>query len=189
MDDIEFPADELGDEIEYAAGEGAYSEDDRVKAALCGKKKIDAASRTISIKPAFNTPIKIKEGLELYGMVENVAETHAAIRLTYDRDGKERYDLSNDYSMLRIEDVKAPGQYIKSMRDALKAGDIVRVKVLKIKRGGIDVTMRGEGLGVIKAYCSKCREPLALKGNRLFCSKCNKHEMRKLGSPYIEVIG
>ncbi len=188
MKDAKFPGDEISEEIEYAAGEGAYSEDGIVRAEQCGWPCADDGSRTISVEPMFSTPVKLKVGQEMYGIVEDVGDTHATITLSYDKSKGVRYDLSNDYSMLRIENAKQKGQYVKYMRDLIRIGDVVKVKILKFVKGAIDVTMNGKGLGVVKAFCTQCRTPMALKNNKLYCQKCDRSETRKIGSPYLEVI-
>lgn len=185
MKEVKFPGDKLSEEIEYAAGAGAYSEDGIVRAELCGTPHAEDKSRTIKIIPAFSTPVKVKVGQELFGIVEDVGDTHATITLSYDKSKGVRYDLSNDYSMLRIENAKQKGQYVKYMRDLIRIGDIVKVKVLRLVKGAIDVSMNGKGLGVVKAFCTLCRSPMSLKNNKLYCPKCKRYEVRKIGEPYL----
>jgi len=188
---METPGNVLGDEIEFAAGDGTYSEDDKVKASLCGEKKVDEAKRTIQIAPAFGTVINVKVGQKVYAVIDSIGETHAMMTLfDYDKMGKDRLNLSNDFAMMRIEDVKSPNVYLKNMAEAVRTGDIVKVVVSKVVRGGIDVSMKGADLGVVKAFCSACRHPLVLrKDNKLFCRNCNRTETRKIASSYLEVMG
>ncbi len=181
-----FPGKKLGDEIEYASGEGTYLEDEEIKASLCGNAVIDKDKRAISVKAVFKPPVKIRVGQELYGLVDSVGETSANIIIGYELKDGSRLDTSNDYAMLRMEGVKSPGTFIKTMKDVIRAGDLVRVEVLKITKGAIDVSMKKNELGVVNAFCSKCRSPLWLtKDNKLFCAKCERYETRKIGSPYL----
>ena len=179
---METPGKVLGDEIEFAGGDGAYSED--------GNKIVDEQKRTLGIEPSFGTVLGVKVGQQFYAVVDNVGETHAMMTLfDYDRTGKNRVNLANDFAMMRIEGVKSYGVYMKCMSEAVRSGDLVKVEVSKIARGGIDVAMKANDLGVIKAFCSSCRQAMVLrKDNKLFCSNCNKSEPRKIASSYLEVM-
>lgn len=187
---MEMPGNVLGNEIEFAAGSGAYSEEDQVKANLCGAKSVDNTRRTLGIKPAFGTIVNMKVGQKVYAVIDSVGETHAMMTLfDYDKTGKDRLNLSNDFAMMRIEGVKSYGVFIKSMAETVRVGDIVKVEVSKVVRGGIDVAMKSPDLGVIKAFCSMCRQPMVLrKDNKLFCHNCNRIELRKVSSSYLEVM-
>lgn len=187
MDKVCFPGDELGSEIEYGAGKGTYTENEYVRAEVLGNKQINIKERVIEIKPVFAIPEEPKIGMEFYGLVEEVTETSAAITLDYNKSANRR-SLPDTYALMRIEDAKSPGIFIKSMKDIVRAGDVVKVKVSKIKGTAVDVSIKGPGLGVIKAFCTKCRTSLKLKENKLWCQKCGRIEKRVIGSPYLEVI-
>ncbi|MGB9635172.1 MAG: exosome complex RNA-binding protein Csl4 [Candidatus Micrarchaeia archaeon] len=186
-DDICYPGDDLGSEIEYGAGSATYVENEVVRSKVFGKKLVDNKQRIIDVKPVFAMPEEPKVGMEFYGFVEEVTDTAAAITLDYDRSTGRR-NLPDTYAMMRIEDAKSPGIFVKSMKEIVRAGDIVKVKVSKIKGTAIDVSIKGADLGVIKAFCTKCRIPLKLKDNKLVCLKCGRTEKRSLGKPYLEVI-
>ncbi|MEM3364031.1 MAG: exosome complex RNA-binding protein Csl4 [Candidatus Micrarchaeia archaeon] len=188
---METPGKVLGEEIEFAAGDGTYIENELVRASLCGDKLVDEKTRTISIKPSFATAVNVKVGQKIYAIIDSVGETHAMMTLfDYEKDGNDkRVNLANDSAMMRIEGVKSFGVFLKNMSEAVRVGDIVKVEVSKVERGGIDVIMKGKDLGVMKAFCSNCRRPLVLnKDNKLFCSNCNRTETRKISSSYIEVM-
>ncbi|MCX8200304.1 MAG: exosome complex RNA-binding protein Csl4 [Candidatus Micrarchaeota archaeon] len=188
---METPGNALGEEIEFAAGKGTYTENEVVRASLCGSKDIDEKKRTISIKPCFATAENIKVGQRAYAVIDSVGETHAMMTIfDYEKEhGGKRVNFVSDFAMMRIEGVKSFGVFMKNMSEAVRVGDIVKVEVSKIERGGIDVIMKGKELGVVKAFCSSCRRPLVLnKDNKLFCQNCNRTEARKIASSYIEVM-
>jgi exosome complex component CSL4 len=187
---MEIPGNKLGDEIEYASGEGTYSENEEVRAIYCGEKEIDNESRTIYVKPSFQIVKTVEVGDILYGMVKDVTERSATtILFNGDEKTEKRFDLSSDFAMMRINDAKNPGEYIKSLKDLLRRGDIIKLQIIKIEKDMIDFSIRNKGLGVIKANCSKCKETLKLtKDNKLYCPNCESYESRKIGNPYLEVI-
>jgi exosome complex component CSL4 len=75
-------------------------------------------------------------------------------------------------------------KYTDNMFDAFRVGDIVRVKVISDKNGTYHLSTKGENLGVIYAFCSRCGNLLNLEGKRLKCNKCENVEKRKIASDY-----
>lgn len=187
---MQVPGNKLGDEIEYSSGEGTYSENEEVRAIYCGEENKDEENRSIHINPSFQIVKEIEVGDILYGIVNDVTERSATARLfTDDKDKDKRLNLSNDFAMMRIDSAKRPGEFIKTLKDLLKRGDIIKLQIIKNEKGMIDFSIRNKGLGVVKGNCSKCRGTLKLtKDNKLYCSNCERYEHRKIGSPYLEVI-
>jgi exosome complex component CSL4 len=187
---MQVPGNKLGDEIEYSSGEGTYSENEEVRAIYCGEESIDGENRTIYVTPSFQTVKSIEVGDILYGIVNDVTERSATARLfTDDKKNEKRLNLSNDFAMMRIDAVKRPGEFINTLKDLLRRGDIIKLQIIKVDRDLVDFSIRNKGLGVVKANCSKCRNALKLtKDNKLYCSNCETYESRKIGSPYLEVI-
>jgi exosome complex component CSL4 len=187
---MQVPGNKLGDEIEYASGEGTYSENEEVRAIYCGENNIDGEGRTIYVSPSFQIVKNIEVGDILYGIVNDVTEKSATATLFTDKNDKEkRLNLSTDFAMMRIDAVKSPGVYIKTLKDLLRRGDIIKLQIIKAEKDLLDFSIRNKGLGVIKANCSKCRKTLKLtKDNKLYCPNCDRYESRKIGSPYLEVI-
>lgn len=187
---MQVPGNKLGDEIEYTAGEGTYSENEEVRALYSGKEHIDEENRTIHVHPSFQIVKKVEVGDILYGIVNEVTEKSATATLFTDGLNKEkRLNLSTDFAMMRIDAVKTPGVFINTLKDLLRRGDIIKLQIIKVDKDLIDFSIRNKGLGVIKANCSKCKDTLKLtKDNKLYCSNCEQYETRKIGSPYLEVI-
>ncbi len=182
---VEVPGDVLGSEIEYAPGKGAYSDGENVRAAVMGEKEVDNESRTIKINTKFPMPKMVHKGLVYFGVVTDITGMGASVELIeIASKNNTPVGLPGNLALLRVADVS--NGYVKSIRDAVRIGDIVKVKVLRVKRGAVDVTMKDKGLGVVKAFCSKCRSPLKLKGSKLYCENCNSYETRRLGYPYLE---
>ncbi len=73
--------------------------------------------------------------------------------------------------------------FTPSTRDAIRVGDIIRAKVVKIEGEKAELTMVDPNLGVIKAFCSQCREPLEKTSNGLVCKNDHK-ERREIANDY-----
>jgi exosome complex RNA-binding protein Csl4 len=70
--------------------------------------------------------------------------------------------------------------YVDKVRDEVKVGDIIRARIEKIEKTGIDISMRPHGCGVICVFCPRCRLRMALKESIFICSSCGWKERRKL---------
>jgi exosome complex component CSL4 len=74
-------------------------------------------------------------------------------------------------------------RYERNMSDVCKAGDIIRARVIEMNRIP-QLTTAGRGLGVIKAFCSRCGSVLELKNRRLQCPSCGNIERRRLAEDF-----
>jgi len=73
---------------------------------------------------------------------------------------------------------------VKSLSGLFRVGDIVKAKVEKITPFGIDLTTKGEGLGVMKAYCKICRHEMERFGNEIKCTDCGFSEEKIVSEAY-----
>ena len=74
--------------------------------------------------------------------------------------------------------------FVKDLSEEVKIGDILRVKILEVKKDAVSVTIAEKRLGVIKAFCSVCRHEMILTGNHLKCVNCGHVEKRKTAFDY-----
>ena len=116
-------------------------------------------------------------GMVVVGIVLIEADTYAVIGAI---DGK---GVVSEDGKLLVSNVSQG--YLKSMRDALRIGDIVRAKVLKRESGSLYFTVSYPEYGVLKAFCTSCREPLELGAKEMLkCPSCGKVERRKVAKDY-----
>jgi exosome complex component CSL4 len=76
--------------------------------------------------------------------------------------------------------------YVKTLFDVFKVGDVVRSRVMSTMNREFHLTTQENGLGVIKAACSRCGSQLIIQNRRLRCPSCHISERRKLASDYGE---
>jgi len=72
--------------------------------------------------------------------------------------------------------------YVKNLSQEFSMSDIVKAKVINTQN--MRLTTSEKSLGVMKAYCSRCRSELQMDGKRLKCPSCGRTEKRKLSSDY-----
>lgn len=181
--DVVLPGDFLGTEEEFAAGSGTRVEEGRIYAAFFGTMEV-ARDKVVSVKPRVQAPRPISPGAIVYGRVEEIFEPVALIQLQAVEWKEARQVPPEGYSVLHASRVKMG--YVENVHDEVRIGDIVKCSVEGIRRDGeISLSMKGPGLGVVKAYCSRCRGPLALiSGGALKCGRCGSVERRKLSGEY-----
>ena len=131
----------------------------------------------------FRTPTKrpeLTKGGIVYGTVLMVMDSLAIITI-FPEKGERESPFAPTEGKVFIREM-AEG-YVKSARDAIRVGDIVRAKVKGVEGDKAELTLAGPELGVIKAYCSVCREPLEKTDKGLVCPNGHR-EPRETANDY-----
>ncbi|MBN2067453.1 MAG: exosome complex RNA-binding protein Csl4 [Candidatus Diapherotrites archaeon] len=176
------PGEQLSTEEEFEPGPNTYADDGNVYSASLGTVSVDSRHKSIDVESdrKLNT---LKPGTVVYGSVFLVKESSVIVSLRQCPDKEDRRVISQGNAMLPVRNVSR--DYVKSLRDNFRIGDLVKAKVSRASPLGIDLSTVDNDLGVIKAFCSKCRKPLHLFGHSLRCLSCGSREQRKLSSEYL----
>jgi len=174
------PGEFIGTEEEFLPGKGTYVEDGKILAAVTGELHVDSKHRATVI-PKEKLP-EMRIGSVVYGKVEEVFESKAFVTLEFSEMSKRKERRVIMQGIIQVSEIKPA--YVKYLRDELKVGDIIKGKVIEITPFNVIISFKQRGLGVIKAFCSRCRHELDLKGSILECDKCGNKENRTLGHPY-----
>ena len=183
MANIVLPGEFLGTEEEFAAGSGTRVEDGKIYAAVFGTMEV-SRDKVVSVRARVQAPKPIDAGSIVYGRVEAIFEPVALIQLQAVEGGEARQVPPEGYSVLHASRVKQG--YVDNVHDEVRIGDILKCSVEGIRKDGeIGLSTKAPGLGVVKAYCSHCRGPLALiTGGTRKCGRCGSEERRKLSTEY-----
>ena len=181
-----FPGDFIANEEEFLPGKGAFSDEGDVKAANYGVLDKDTKRRVARVDASTNVPKPMKEGLVVAGVVTQVRDKVAFVELIPFTEGNVRWIAPSDSAVLRVANVKRG--YVETMMDEFAIGDIVRVKITHIEDNSVVLTTDAKDLGVIKAFCRKCRGPLENVEGELKCTACNWRDTRKLADDYGEGV-
>ncbi len=175
------PGEVIGVEEEFLPSHGTYIDEmGYIRSQLIGRTLYDIVKKTISVKHVKGKPVIPRQGDIVEGTVSSVSEDLAFIDIYAVNDKYFR-----TYSYIGIIHVsQASQQYIASLYDAFRPGEVVKARVLNNSHP-YQLTTRDPGLGVIIAYCSKCGSPLYKKNDRLICPRCGSIEKRKISSLYI----
>ena len=132
----------------------------------------------MTVVPTTRVALLPKEGTTVIASVVHASEKNATVNIWRINDKTVQPPFT---AMLHIS--SSSPRYERNMSDVCKAGDIIRARVIEINRIP-QLTTAGRGLGVIKAFCSKCGDVLEFKNRRLQCSSCGNLERRRLAEDY-----
>lgn len=176
------PGDFLGTAEEFIPGPGAYEEGGKIYSSVTGIATLDTTHKQASVSSNVPEPPVLKKGDIVIGLVEDVREQSADVQIVMSRGHEDRALPLPDYGTIHISQTSS--SYVRQLSSEFKVGDIVRAKVLDVKRGPIRLSTSGPDFGVIFATCSNCHSPLELEGNKLRCPNCGNLESRKLAKDY-----
>ncbi|HPM85852.1 MAG: exosome complex RNA-binding protein Csl4 [Candidatus ainarchaeum sp.] len=170
---IILPGEKIGAEEEYVSGENTFVRDGQIFSKTIGKLIINHETKEARIDGK-----KIEElsfGDIIVGKVTLVKESSAVIELISAEDDKRITGIK--VAQLPIRNVS--NEYVKDLKTMLKIGDYIRARIVMSSPLAIDLTTKEKGLGVIKAYCSKCRKEMNFNNNKMVCLECGSIEDRK----------
>lgn len=177
------PGDILGTEEEFLAGKGTWTDlQGNIRAVVMGELITDE-NRKISVVPA-NMPPDIHEGTVIYGRIDEMFESVAFVTVEAMSSGP-KPRLRSLSGVIPVSEIKEA--FVDSIRQEMRVGDIVRAVVGKLTPFRLELTVKPQGMGVVKAFCSYDRQPMELKGGAVVCTVCGQRETRHLGEPYGDV--
>jgi len=173
------PGEELCVAEEFMPGPGTYESGGTVYSDLTGDRVVDLNSRTVRVVAKAKTPIMPTDGSTVIGQVTNAHDKSAIVSI-FKVDSE---ILGRPFTgILHIS--SASPRYERNMEDVCKTGDMIKAKVFNDKNRIPELTTAGRGLGVIRAYCSRCGNLLVLVNRRLQCRECGNTEHRRLVDDY-----
>lgn len=170
------PGDKLGYAEEYAAGKGVYEENGELFASVAGR--VVMKNRVISVEPVKRIP-EINKGDVVVGRIIDLRNSLALVEIAR-KEGSDRGLMHTGLGAIHISNVQ-PG-YLKDISTAFGYRDIVRARVVDVEQ--MRLSTKEEGMGVIKAICSVCKEGLVLEKDKLVCPSCGNVEKRRISPEY-----
>ena len=177
------PGDVLGANEEYLPGEGTYEEDGMILASRVGLLCLDDDERVARVL-GLKEPALPKVGDVVIGSVKDVGGKVAKIDIS-SLENRNRGMPTNNQGALHIS--KMSEDFIDNPRKVFRPTDIVRARIVQIEPS-IQLSTGEPELGVLKAYCGRCRLPLKRKGSELYCQDCERTEHRKMSEHYGQPI-
>lgn len=170
---IVLPGEQIATEEEYTAGKNTFVRDGKIFSKTIGKLNIDEENKEASIQG--KTVQEITFGDIVTGKVMIIKESTVVIELLSAEGNKKIMGINT--AQLPIRNVS--NEYVTDLNKMVKIGDLIRAKVVMSSPLAIDLGTKEKGLGVIKAYCSKCRKEMSFNNNQMVCLECGSIEDRK----------
>ncbi len=182
--DLTKPGEELGTEEEFLKGHGTYLEDEKIRSVLLGEKKVEDRKMIVDRPYRYRN---FHRGVLVFGKVEKVSDQMALASIFPIDQESGRYPKTMDYASLHVSKVKQG--FVDSLKNEMKIGDIIKAVIVSvdIKKGQIDLATDKPNLGVVKAFCSRCRSPLKKVDDGLECEKCGYKDNRAISNAYRNV--
>jgi exosome complex component CSL4 len=179
---IVFPGDKLSTSEELLAGDGTFEDEGIIRAARLGKYEVNTNAHAATVKPFTSIPVMVQKGDTVLAEVRSVRSSMIIADVIH-VIGKKR-DISGDTNgTLHISEISS--SYVKDPESVFSLGDVFRAKVIQVDPS-LQLTTKGASYGVIKAFCTECRNPLERKKSILECAVCGHKEKRKTAQDYGE---
>ena len=178
-----FPGEFLATEEEYSSGVNTFSDSEgRVFADSVGIADFDDAKREVLVSKKSRILKPAGIGSTVLGKVMFVKDNMIVLELVEAEKNGEELRLLHSTGSLMVSRVS--NFFVKRLRDDFKIGDLVKARIIEANTYGVELSTNAPNLGVVRAYCSKCRQELGLFAGSLKCTSCGSLERRKLSSEY-----
>ncbi len=169
---IYFPGEEIAIEEEYSAGKKTFEENGSIKASVYGELILDDMNREADIKGKMLEAVDI--GDIVYGKITTIKESSAVVELIKAENNKV---LCNTRAQLPVRNVSK--EYVTNLSEYYKVGDFLKARISNVDKYSTDIATNETGLGVMNAYCSKCKNNLSYSNEKMMCLNCGNVETRK----------
>jgi exosome complex component CSL4 len=179
MDEKVMVGEYLGTIEEFMPGDGTYAEDGKIYASKVGFKAIDSGKHLAEVQGKGIPNIAV--GQVVFGEVMALRTSMVTVIVCKIQGQKGVIDEKTTIYVSNISD-----KYVDKPEDLFAIGDIVKARVIRMEPGLIDISTKGD-FGVVKAFCTRCRHPLAISKehkDKLECQFCGNLERRKTAADY-----
>jgi exosome complex component CSL4 len=175
------PGEYIGTEEEFIASTGTYEDNGRVYSSNVGNVEVGQDYR-VKVRGK-KEEVFVQPGDEIIGVVTEINEPLVVVAGEYLIKMGRVYEIK---VRALVHASRIMGHYLDQCSKVVKTRDVVRGKVVST-RGKIDLTLEPPDEGVIFAFCSRCRKPLQRINSGLYCTYCQKNEVRKVSRKYGEI--
>ncbi len=185
-EEVKMLGDYLGTIEEFVPGEGTYSDDGKIYASNIGKAMVDKENHIAKIDAKM--PPEIKKGEVIFGDVLGVRKNTVTVIARKIQGVKGDIDAKTSIYVSNISK-----GYVDKPEDLFGIGDIVKGVITKMDHNLIDISTKEDNMGVVKAFCKRCRHSLDCvdaPSGKLVCPSCGHREQRKVSKDYnkVEII-
>ncbi len=179
-DRLVVPGDRLATIEEFVPGSGSATMGDEIVSTVVGDVVPDMSNRVINVKAMKSADRELpKTGDLIIGHVDSSQPSMAQVTIIAVNGEQSDKELSGMLSMR--EDRR------RRTSSPLKAGDIIRAKVISTKNSIYHLSLDDPKAGVIETVCSNCGgNVMALGRDRVKCKECGFVDERILSEDFIK---
>ena len=174
------PGEQVSTSEELMPGDGTFEEEGVIIASRYGEYVVDSKNRKAIVKPLTSNPVKLNKGDIVLADVRSV-RSNMVIADVIHVIGKNRAISGDTNGTLHISEIST--SYVKDPESVFTLGDIFRAKIIQVTPS-VQLATKGPNFGVIKGFCSECRNALEKKEAVLECPVCGHREKRKMANDY-----
>jgi exosome complex component CSL4 len=179
MQEKAIPGDFLAVGEAYNPGYNTYEENGKVYSKILGFRDLNKDFRRANIKGRAKRILAV--GDIVYAIVTGVRKNLVQFEILQAQE--ENIAINDAFATLLVSDVSF--DYVDSLEELFKIGDIVKAKLKTKTNYALNLTTKERDLGVVRAFCVRCRHSLERFGNLLKCPNCQNRERRKLSNEYL----
>ncbi|MCK4758084.1 MAG: exosome complex RNA-binding protein Csl4 [Thermoplasmata archaeon] len=153
------PGDVLATAEEYLSGEGTYILDGNICSAIAGESQFDREEMVANVVPARGPAVPRVDDI-VYGKINSVNPQMVSVDLLC-IEGQDRQLATLQRGNLHVSNMEAG--HTKKPRMLFKSMELVRARVIQ-DEPSIQLSTASQELGIVKAYCRRCRGILDIKG-------------------------
>lgn len=174
------PGDFIGTTEEFRAGLRTYERMGGIYASATGNVKADTRNRSVSVLPCTDIPPILKKGDVVVGRVVGLREALALVTIAGAKGVIDREIPDIRPAVIHVSNIKRA--YVNNISSEFGIFDIVKAKLIDLTNMRLD-TSEPE-MGVMKAFCSRCRTAMVRNNSKLVCPECDRVETRKISKDY-----
>jgi exosome complex component CSL4 len=170
----------LGVIEQFLPGQNTYVEEPNIYSTQFGMAHLDTRALKVKVFPKRKAQIVPTIGDVGVGEIVHTSNQMTSIALT---SINETPCVPSYTCLMHISRISR--KYLDSMDDAVRRGDIIRVKIIDAKTLPLQAESTGVNFGVVYAECSECGGKLKKIGtDTLKCTSCESTENRKISIHY-----
>lgn len=169
------PGEHLSSYEEAEPGENCYAENDEVFSSVVGESAAIEGKATVKMKA--RTLEQPSVGMDVYCVITKTSLNKAITSCITSKEAEGHGRGMEIEAVLPVTAIRKG--YVQDIRSEVKIGDIIKAKIQRITNTGFDLSIFGQGYGVVQAFCPRCRNAMDLK-DEIFICKCGWKERRKL---------
>jgi exosome complex component CSL4 len=175
------PGFHIASALEAMGGKNTYTENDEIYSSSLGT--LGENEREVEVEARDERQINIpKVGDDVYCTVDRVSDNKAFVSCILANDLEKSGSSKDIPAVIPVNKIRS--EHVRSVKEEVGIGDIVKGKIVKLENSMVDISIYGPEYGVVRAFCFSCRKPMVLKEGSLICTDCEKQTRRKISNEY-----